>query len=109
MLQDLREWVAYHVELGVSRFYIYDNNSTMPLMNELTDFIKVHIAQSNMKSRTQAEHTRLKLQQSQALRMQSYYLNSKQSISREASFLLALGTVYQHKTFALNKDLCHAG
>ena len=45
-MQDLREWVTYHVELGVSRFYIYDNNSSMPLMNELTDFIKVRTCQN---------------------------------------------------------------
>ncbi|KAK9792056.1 hypothetical protein WJX73_010184 [Symbiochloris irregularis] len=43
--KDLREWVTYHVELGVSRFYIYDNNSSMPLMHELTDFIKAEVVE----------------------------------------------------------------
>ncbi len=36
---DLLEWIEWHRCLGVQRFYIYDNNSTVPLMVSLQNHI----------------------------------------------------------------------
>ena len=38
-VQDLREWVEYHRNLGVTRFYIMDLNSSRPSGREIADFI----------------------------------------------------------------------
>jgi hypothetical protein len=38
-LQDLREWVEYHKGLGVTRFYIMDNNSSKPSGRGIADHI----------------------------------------------------------------------
>jgi hypothetical protein len=35
----LPEWIDYHLEIGVSRFYIYDNESTIPVTTTLKDYI----------------------------------------------------------------------
>lgn len=32
---DLSEWIEYHHRLGVDKFYIYDHNSTSPLVNSI--------------------------------------------------------------------------
>ncbi|KAK9917837.1 hypothetical protein WJX75_008753 [Coccomyxa subellipsoidea] len=37
--EDLREWVEYHRNLGVTRFYIMDLNSSRPSGREIADFI----------------------------------------------------------------------
>lgn len=34
----LREWIEYHWRLGCSKFYIYDNNSSVPLINHVLDY-----------------------------------------------------------------------
>ena len=43
--KDLREWVDYHRGIGVSKFYIFDNNSSKPLLSELTDYIQEELVQ----------------------------------------------------------------
>ena len=37
---DLREWIEYHQRLGVGKFYIFDDNSSVPVSEELQDLIK---------------------------------------------------------------------
>ncbi|BDA50774.1 probable glycosyltransferase family 92 protein RCOM_0530710 [Coccomyxa sp. Obi] len=37
--EDLREWVEYHKNLGVTRFYIMDSNSSKPWGREIADYI----------------------------------------------------------------------
>ena len=34
----LKEWVEYHKLIGVDHFYIYDNESTIPIINTLKDY-----------------------------------------------------------------------
>jgi hypothetical protein len=36
----LPEWIDYHVKIGVSHFYIYDNDSTVPIAATLSSYIK---------------------------------------------------------------------
>eukprot|EP00270_Netrium_digitus_P008791 TRINITY_DN2645_c0_g1_i2.p1 TRINITY_DN2645_c0_g1~~TRINITY_DN2645_c0_g1_i2.p1 ORF type:complete len:345 (+),score=52.32 TRINITY_DN2645_c0_g1_i2:268-1302(+) len=36
---DIREWMVYHQRLGVGRVYVWDNNSSVPLINEIQDFV----------------------------------------------------------------------
>jgi tetratricopeptide (TPR) repeat protein len=36
----LSEWLDYHILVGVERFYIYDNESLVPLRDTLKDYIK---------------------------------------------------------------------
>ncbi|KAK9828773.1 hypothetical protein WJX72_002009 [[Myrmecia] bisecta] len=36
---DVREWIEHHHKLGASKFYVMDNNSTVPMVNQLYDFI----------------------------------------------------------------------
>jgi hypothetical protein len=36
----LIEWVEYHLQIGVTRFYIYDNESTTPIANILSAYVK---------------------------------------------------------------------
>ena len=43
--QDLREWIAYHRDIGVGKIYIFDNNSTQPLLADLQDFIQSELVQ----------------------------------------------------------------
>lgn len=38
-VQDLREWVEYHRDRGVMRFYIMDSNSTKPSGRQIADYI----------------------------------------------------------------------
>lgn len=38
--EDIVEWVLYHMMLGVGVIYIFDHNSTTPMVNELLPFIK---------------------------------------------------------------------
>ena len=35
----LREWIEYHRRLGCEKFYIFDNNSTTPLMLGISDYV----------------------------------------------------------------------
>jgi hypothetical protein len=37
---DLHEWVDYHRQLGVSKFYIYDEYSSPPLSISISEFIE---------------------------------------------------------------------
>lgn len=37
------EWINYHRKIGVERFYIYDNDSSVPLESTLKEFIKEKI------------------------------------------------------------------
>ena len=41
----MREWVDYHRMIGVSKFYIFDNNSSVPLMSILSDYIQEELVQ----------------------------------------------------------------
>ena len=36
---DIREWLHYHSALGVSKFYVFDNNSSSPMLSQLEDFV----------------------------------------------------------------------
>ena len=38
--RDIREWIEYHEQLGVSAFYIVDNNSKVPLLPYISDFVE---------------------------------------------------------------------
>jgi len=35
----LPEWIEYHLKIGVSRFYMYDNESKIPVATTLSDYI----------------------------------------------------------------------
>jgi hypothetical protein len=37
----INEWLEWHLNLGVEHFYIYDNDSTIPLINSINkDFLQ---------------------------------------------------------------------
>ena len=36
---DIREWVDYHVGLGVGKLYIFDDNSNEPLIDRIRDLV----------------------------------------------------------------------
>ena len=36
---DIREWLEHHMRLGVGKFYIYDNNSSRPMLPEFFDLV----------------------------------------------------------------------
>ncbi len=38
--EDLREWIEYHWSIGVGKFYIFDDNSTVPAASGLQDLIQ---------------------------------------------------------------------
>ncbi|WIA32746.1 hypothetical protein OEZ86_005931 [Tetradesmus obliquus] len=38
--QDLREWLEYHKWIGVGKVYVYDNNSTVPLLPDIIDMVQ---------------------------------------------------------------------
>ena len=38
--EDLREWIEYHRSIGVGKFYVFDDNSTVPAAAELQDLIQ---------------------------------------------------------------------
>jgi len=42
---DLREWVDYHYKMGVNKFYIFDDNSTKPLINFIMDYVRADIVE----------------------------------------------------------------
>lgn len=37
--RDIREWIEYHRWIGVSKIYLYDNNSTVPLATTVPDYL----------------------------------------------------------------------
>ena len=37
---DIREWLEHHRRLGASKVYIFDNNSTVPMLSEFLDLVK---------------------------------------------------------------------
>ena len=41
----LPEWIDYHIKIGVSHFYIYDNDSAVPITTTLSSYIKDGIVQ----------------------------------------------------------------
>ena len=43
--KDLREWIDYHRSIGVSKFYVFDNNSSKPMLSILTDYIQAELVQ----------------------------------------------------------------
>ena len=38
---DIREWLEHHLRLGVGKFYIYDNNSSRPMLPEFFDLVRL--------------------------------------------------------------------
>jgi hypothetical protein len=42
---DIREWIQYHHWLGAVKFYVYDHNSSTPLLEDLKDYIKAGIVE----------------------------------------------------------------
>jgi hypothetical protein len=37
--EDVVEWIEYHHRMGASKFYIFDHNSTIPLLSSIQDFV----------------------------------------------------------------------
>jgi hypothetical protein len=37
--EDLPEWIEYHHRMGASKFYIFDHNSTVPVINYIRDYV----------------------------------------------------------------------
>lgn len=37
---DIREWLEHHQRLGVGKFYIFDNNSSRPMLPEFFDLVR---------------------------------------------------------------------
>ncbi|KAK9824237.1 hypothetical protein WJX72_008861 [[Myrmecia] bisecta] len=37
---DIREWIEYHQRIGVSKFYIFDNNSSSPMISEFAELVE---------------------------------------------------------------------
>ncbi|KAK9803282.1 hypothetical protein WJX72_006976 [[Myrmecia] bisecta] len=37
---DIREWIQHHQQLGVSKFYVWDNNSSVPMLQQLYDLVE---------------------------------------------------------------------
>jgi hypothetical protein len=40
---DIREWLEHHVALGVGRFYVFDNNSTRPMLDTVLDLVQAGV------------------------------------------------------------------
>ena len=38
--EDLCEWIEYHRSIGVGKFYVFDDNSTVPAASALQDLIQ---------------------------------------------------------------------
>ncbi len=38
--EDLREWIQYHQSIGVGKFYIHDDSSSVPAVEGLQDLIQ---------------------------------------------------------------------
>lgn len=36
---DIREWIMHHERLGAGKFYIFDNNSTTPMLPVIADLV----------------------------------------------------------------------
>lgn len=57
--QDLPEWIEYHRRMGCSKFYLFDNNSSTPLINSIMTYVSNElvdysfIAKSNVHSNPQ--------------------------------------------------------
>lgn len=60
---DLAEWLAYHANLGVEAFYLYDNDST----DATADIIKAHSQRFNI------THYKVSLQPAQALTYRHFF------------------------------------
>ena len=48
--KDLSEWIQYHSQLGVSKFYIMDEYSNPPLSESIADFIQSGLAEYKLYS-----------------------------------------------------------
>jgi hypothetical protein len=38
-LDDLPEWIEYHRRMGVSKFYVFDHNSSVPMLNTIARYV----------------------------------------------------------------------
>ena len=38
--KDLREWIKYHHHIGVGKFYVFDDNSSVPTIEGLQDLVQ---------------------------------------------------------------------
>ena len=38
--EDLREWITYHQSIGVGKFYIFDDSSSIPAAEALQDLVQ---------------------------------------------------------------------
>ena len=36
---DIREWILHHRNIGAGKFYIFDNNSTTPMLPVMADLV----------------------------------------------------------------------
>lgn len=45
---DIREWILHHARIGAGKFYIFDNNSTTPMLDVMKDLVRptLHAAAS---------------------------------------------------------------
>ena len=53
---DIREWLEHHQRLGVGKFYIYDNNSSRPMLPEFFDLVRLCEAGLHQASSTPLLH-----------------------------------------------------
>ena len=43
--RDVMEWVQYHRSIGADKFYIYDHNSSVPLVKELYPLVNAGVVE----------------------------------------------------------------
>ena len=54
--EDLREWIQYHQSIGVGKFYIFDDNSSVPAAEGLQDLIQEGERQNKQETDWTAVH-----------------------------------------------------
>jgi len=42
---DIREWLEHHLALGAGRFYVFDNNSTAPMLDAVLDLVQAGVVE----------------------------------------------------------------
>jgi hypothetical protein len=43
--EDTVEWIEYHRRIGVTKFYVFDHNSTVPLIKQLYGYVEAGIVE----------------------------------------------------------------
>ena len=39
----IREWIEYHRKLGIEKFYLFDENSTVPVLDHIIDYVRADL------------------------------------------------------------------